>query len=206
MATAERDNTDDWVIEPGRRPATVLELEGRIDTAVRLAEAAEQAALEIGAASLEAAEQARNAAALAESASQASHAAARQVADHIASAPPPQPAPPSAPPAPPVAEPPTAIHVIPAPPAPEPVEEPTPVPPPVEAAAPEPSSAPPEPAPTPIVASPPPSASVAKVAARRPAQPDPFDERLTAFRERAERIMLRLQQLEGASEDASPVS
>jgi hypothetical protein len=170
MATAERDNTDDWVIDPGRRPATVLELEGRIDTAVRLAEAAEQAALEIGAASLEAAEQARRAAALAESASAASNAAARQVADHIANAPMASAPPPVAEPEPPA-------------PAPDVAEEPTPVPAPV----------------VPIVAAPPASASVAKVAARRPAQPDPFDERLTAFRERAERIMLRLQRLEGAS-------
>src|ERR1700761_6023216 len=65
----ERDTADDWRIEPRRAIATVAELEGRIDVALATARGAEEAALEIGAASLEAAEQARRAAALAERAS-----------------------------------------------------------------------------------------------------------------------------------------
>jgi len=65
----ERDTTDEWRIAPARRLATVAELEGRIDIALATARSAEEAALEIGAAGLEAAEQARRAAALAERAS-----------------------------------------------------------------------------------------------------------------------------------------
>src|SRR3954447_12146565 len=65
----ERDSTDEWRIAPARSLVSVAELEGRIDVALATARAAEEAALEIGAASLEAAEQARRAAALAERAS-----------------------------------------------------------------------------------------------------------------------------------------
>jgi hypothetical protein len=144
MAAGERDHTDDWLVEPDRRPATVLELEERIDDAVRLAEAAETAALEIGAASLEAAEQARRAAALAESAAAASHAAAEAVASRAAAA------------------------VAPAAPTPPP------------AAASNGTSPPARPR-------------------RRLAQPDPFDARLTAFRDRADRIMVRLRRLDAAA-------
>ncbi len=77
---AERDTADDWRIEPRRSIATVAELEGRIDVALATARGAEEAALEIGAASLEAAEQARRAAALAERASAAAARAASEVA------------------------------------------------------------------------------------------------------------------------------
>src|ERR1700761_5591510 len=73
----ERDTADDWRIEPTRSIATVAELEGRIDVALATARGAEEAALEIGAASLEAAEQARRAAALAERARAAARAACR---------------------------------------------------------------------------------------------------------------------------------
>ena len=149
MAVEERDHTDEWRIEPGRRPATVAELEGRIDTAIALAEAAEEAAMEIGAASLEAAEQARRAAELAESASVASQAAARAAAE-VASA---GPAPASE------ATPATGFVGVPGP----------------EAAN---------------------GAAPATRPPRRPAQPDPFDERLSAFRERADRVLVRLRRLD----------
>jgi hypothetical protein len=73
MAESERDNTDDWLPPPATRPATVGELEQRIDVALAVARASETAALEIGAAALDAAEQARRAAELAERASDAAH-------------------------------------------------------------------------------------------------------------------------------------
>jgi hypothetical protein len=137
----ERDTADDWRIEPGRSIATVAELEGRIDVALAIARGAEEAALEIGAASLEAAEQARRAAALAERAS----ASAARAASEVASAP----------------------RVV-APPA------------------------PPQPVAPAVIATP-------RASASRRRQPDPFDERLTAFRQRAESVMIRLQRLEAGT-------
>jgi hypothetical protein len=145
MATEERDETGDWLVADDRRPPTVLELQRRIDVAVGIAQAAETAALEIGAASLEAAEQARRAAALAERSAEASVAASRIAASHVAAAA--------------------------AAPAPEP-EEP----------------APPARIPVPSLGAP-----------RPQGQPDPFDERMVAFRERAEKVMARLRRLEGPS-------
>lgn len=147
--TAERDTADDWRIEPQRSIATVAELEGRIDVALATARTAEEAALEIGAASLEAAEQARRAAALAERAS----AAAARAAGEVAAAP--------------------RVLAPPPSPAPEPVT-------PVTMAAP-------------------------KAASPKRRKPDPFDERLTAFRQRAESVMIRLQKLEtGTSPGGGP--
>jgi hypothetical protein len=170
---AERDTADDWRIEPQRRVATVAELEGRIDVALATARGAEEAALEIGAASLEAAEQARRAAALAERASAAASRAASEVAAApLALAPPPrqtEPSPPftvQTPAEPPAAVEPAALTPV------APVSEPIAVAP---VAAPKPTSRPP----------------------RR--QPDPFDERLTAFRQRAESVMIRLQKLEAGT-------
>lgn len=71
MASGERDSTDDWVLPAGQRPATLAQLEQRVDHALAVARASEAAALEIGAAALDAAEQARYAAELAERASAA---------------------------------------------------------------------------------------------------------------------------------------
>jgi hypothetical protein len=168
----ERDTADDWRIEPQRRVATVAELEGRIDVAMATARTAEEAALEIGAASLEAAEQARRAAALAERAS----AAAARAASEVAAAPKvvaPGPAPAS--------EPPTAIS------APVSIKPPAPA---AEASDPVGSAL--ASTPTPLVP--------ARPASRPPRRrPDPFDERLTAFRERAESVMIRLQKLEAGT-------
>jgi hypothetical protein len=150
MEASERDTTDDWRIRPDRRPATVAELEGRINVAVATARSAEEAALEIGAASLEAAQQARRAAALAESAS----AAAMRAAGEVAAAP--------------------------------------------LLAAPQPSA--PQSATSPSAA---PGRTPAADAA--PRRPDPFEERITAFRQRAEKVMIRLQKLEaGAAPGAGP--
>ncbi len=136
MEAAERDTTDEWRIAPGRAPATVAELEGRIDVALATARSAEEAALEIGAASLEAAEQARRAAALAERAS-ASAARAAESASNAPSAPAPQP---------------VKRHDH----------------------------------------------------GAAPRRPDPFDERITAFRLRAEKVMIRLQRLEAGAAPGAP--
>jgi hypothetical protein len=65
MAEGERDDTGDWVLPPEARPATLAQLEQRIDYAVAVARASEAAALEIGAAAIDAAEQAKRAAELA---------------------------------------------------------------------------------------------------------------------------------------------
>jgi hypothetical protein len=129
MEASERDTTDEWRVAPARAPATIAELEGRIDVAMATARGAEEAALEIGAASLEAAEQARRAAALAERASAAAVRAVEGAAPRAASA-----------------------------------------------------QGPPVPLPNSNGASPP--------------GPDPFEERIAAFAERAERVMVRLQRLE----------
>ncbi|MBA3866602.1 MAG: hypothetical protein H0X42_09715 [Solirubrobacterales bacterium] len=71
MAEPERDSTQDWVLPKADRPATVVELERRIDVALAVARASEAAAVEIGAAALDAAQQAHRAAELAERASAA---------------------------------------------------------------------------------------------------------------------------------------
>lgn len=69
MAAGERDDTSEWVLPPEARPATLAQLEQRIEYAVAVAKASEAAALEIGAAAIDAAEQARQAAELAAKAS-----------------------------------------------------------------------------------------------------------------------------------------
>jgi Iap family predicted aminopeptidase len=69
MAAGERDDTSEWVLPPEARPATLAQLEQRIEYAVAVARASEAAALEIGAAAIDAAEQARQAAELAARAS-----------------------------------------------------------------------------------------------------------------------------------------
>ena len=159
--SAERDTAADWRIEPGSALATVAELEVRIDVALATARTAEEAALEIGAASLEAAEQARRAAALAERAS----ASAARAASEVAEAPrlQPRPAAPSAAGVPTGDEPTTAApdQTVPAPAT--PLDLPT-------------TGGP----------------------SRR--RPDPFDERIAAFRQRAERVMIRLQKLEAGAD------
>ncbi|HEX4304646.1 MAG TPA: hypothetical protein VHZ54_01285 [Solirubrobacterales bacterium] len=176
----ERDTTDEWRIAPERAPATVAELEGRIDAALVTAQAAEEAALEIGAASVEAADQARRAAAMAE---QASAAASRAASDSAIAA-----------------ESSAASRaVIDAAPwrsaiaavassnapgsAPAEADAPSPVPPGINAA-----DAPPgRPSRTDFMPRP---------LGADPRRPDPFEERITAFRLRAEKVMIRLQKLE----------
>jgi hypothetical protein len=76
MAANERDSTGEWLLPVGGGPPTLYELEQRVEVALTVARAAETAALEIGAASLDAARQAHRAAELAEKASLAAAARA----------------------------------------------------------------------------------------------------------------------------------
>ncbi|MEZ5079012.1 MAG: hypothetical protein R2725_16410 [Solirubrobacterales bacterium] len=80
MEGTQRDSTEEWLLPEGRRPLSVAELEQRVDQALAVARSAESAALEIGAAALESAEQAKRAADLAESASVVALEASRGVA------------------------------------------------------------------------------------------------------------------------------
>jgi hypothetical protein len=162
----ERDTTDEWRIAPGKAPATVAELEERIDVALVTARSAEEAAMEIGAASLEAAEQARRAAELAERASAAAVRAASEASSAAESA---------------------ARSG--------------------EAAAAAATAPPPEVVDTePALNRPATTDFLPRPESSDPRRSDPFEERITAFRLRAEKVMIRLQKLEaGAGEGPSEV-
>jgi hypothetical protein len=69
MGVDERDSAQDWLLPAHAMPPTVAELEQRIDEALATARASEAAVMTVGAAALDAAEQARRAAELAERAS-----------------------------------------------------------------------------------------------------------------------------------------
>ncbi|HEV7616237.1 MAG TPA: hypothetical protein VGO36_08405 [Solirubrobacterales bacterium] len=71
MEGAERDNTQDWMLPEGAVPPLLSELEERIDEALIVAKASEKAVMAVGDAALDAAEQARRAADLAERATAA---------------------------------------------------------------------------------------------------------------------------------------
>jgi hypothetical protein len=71
MEASARDSTQDWVLPEQSKPPRIGELEARIDEAVATARASEAAVMTVGAAALDAAEQARRAANLAERASAA---------------------------------------------------------------------------------------------------------------------------------------
>jgi broad specificity phosphatase PhoE len=71
MDSAAADTTQDWLLPEHSRPPLIGELERRIDTALATARSSEAAVMTIGAAALDAAEQARHAAELAEQASSA---------------------------------------------------------------------------------------------------------------------------------------
>jgi hypothetical protein len=77
MPEAWRDTTDEWRLPPERTPPLLSELEERIDEALAVARASEAAVMTVGAAALDAAEQARRAANLAERASATMLAAGR---------------------------------------------------------------------------------------------------------------------------------
>ncbi len=82
MDGVARDTTQDWLLPEHSRPPLIGELEQRIDEAMATAKASEAAVMSVGAAALDAAEQARRAAELAERAS----AAALDARDRVVSA------------------------------------------------------------------------------------------------------------------------
>ncbi len=88
MDAAAPDSTQDWLLPEHTRPPLVGELERRIDLALATARASEAAVATVGAAALDAAEQARRAAELAERAS----IAALDASGRVASAAPEKPA------------------------------------------------------------------------------------------------------------------
>jgi len=69
MDAATSETTQDWSLPVGKRPPLIGELEERIELALVTARASEAAVMTVGAAALDAAEQARRAAELAERAS-----------------------------------------------------------------------------------------------------------------------------------------
>lgn len=69
MEGSERDTTQEWLLPESARPPLVSELVERIEEALAVARSSEAAAVSIGAAALDAADQARRAAELAERAS-----------------------------------------------------------------------------------------------------------------------------------------
>ncbi len=71
MEAPRRDTTQDWLLPEHARPPLLSELVTRIDVALATARASEAAVMTVGAAALDAAEQARRAADLAEQASAA---------------------------------------------------------------------------------------------------------------------------------------
>jgi hypothetical protein len=71
MSDYERDPAQDWLLPEPARPPLLGELVERIDEALATARASEAAVMTVGAAALDAAEQARRAAELAERASAA---------------------------------------------------------------------------------------------------------------------------------------
>ena len=80
MEATERDSTQDWLLPEAAVPPTVDELEDRIDEAVTIARASEAAVMTVGAAALEAANQANRAAEIAERASSVALDAQKSVA------------------------------------------------------------------------------------------------------------------------------
>jgi hypothetical protein len=88
VESGERDDTQDWLLPEEAAPATVAELETRIDEALAIARASEAAAVAIGDAAIESAEQARRAADLAREASEAASRAHGMNGDGAGSHPP----------------------------------------------------------------------------------------------------------------------
>jgi hypothetical protein len=69
MDAAASDSTQDWLLPEHSRPPLIGELERRVEQALATARASEAAVMTVGAAAIDAAEQARRAAELAERAS-----------------------------------------------------------------------------------------------------------------------------------------
>lgn len=98
MEPPERDTTRDWLLPEDARPPLLSELVERIDEALATARASEAAVMTVGAAAIDAAEQAKRAAELAERASGAALDAQERVTAAAAVAPSPSPPGPAPPP------------------------------------------------------------------------------------------------------------
>jgi hypothetical protein len=92
MDGSSGDSTQDWLLPEHSRPPLIGELERRVEEALVTARASEAAVITVGAAAIDAAEQARRAAELAEKASVAAL-EAQQRASSIVAPPPPPPKP-----------------------------------------------------------------------------------------------------------------
>lgn len=79
MAESQRDSTSEWVVPEEHRPPSVAELVARVDEALGTARASEAAVMTVGAAALDAAEEAKRAADLAERASAIALASAQRL-------------------------------------------------------------------------------------------------------------------------------
>jgi hypothetical protein len=79
MSERERESAEDWTLPVRSRPPLLGELVERIDEALATARASEAAVMTVGAAALDAAEQARRAAVLAERASAAMNGGPRKI-------------------------------------------------------------------------------------------------------------------------------
>jgi len=90
------DTTSDWLLPEASRPPLIGELEQRVEQALATARASEDAVMTVGAAAIDAAEQARRAAELAELASISARDAQERVAAATAVAPRPAGSPPPA--------------------------------------------------------------------------------------------------------------
>jgi hypothetical protein len=80
VEASERDSTQDWLLPAGAAPPLIGELELRIDEALATAKASEAAVMTVGAAAIDAAEQARRAAELAERAARSAERVERRSA------------------------------------------------------------------------------------------------------------------------------
>ena len=80
MDGSNGDATQDWLLPEHARPPLIGEIERRVDEAIATARASEEAVMTVGAAAIDAAEQARRAAELAERASAAALEAQSRVA------------------------------------------------------------------------------------------------------------------------------
>src|ERR1700754_4250280 len=97
MEGAERDSTQEWLLPASKTPPRLDELELRVDEALAIARSSEEAVTVIGGAALEAAEQARRAAGLAERASAVAIDARRRVEERTVVMEPVAPPPPAEP-------------------------------------------------------------------------------------------------------------
>lgn len=87
MDGTARDSTEDWLLPEQARPPLIGELAARVEEALATARASEAAVTSVGAAALDAADQARRAAELAERASVAAVSAQGMVSSAVSAAP-----------------------------------------------------------------------------------------------------------------------